>query len=115
MVRNNMAKDDMEKEKFYITTAIPYMNAKLHLGQVYEFILADIMARFNRLMGKDVYFLTGSDEHGQKIYKSAQEKGLPPQKYVDDMVLVMKRILKLYSISNDAISPFLFSLLRVED
>jgi methionyl-tRNA synthetase len=97
-----MAKDDMEKEKFYITTAIPYMNAKLHLGQVYEFILADTMARFNKLMGKDVYFLTGSDEHGQKIYKSAQEKGLPPQKYVDNMVLDMKRILKLYSISNDA-------------
>ena len=102
MVNNNMAKDSVEKEKFYITTAIPYMNAKLHLGQVYEFILADIMARFKKLMGKDVYFLTGSDEHGQKIYKSAQEKGLPPQKYVDGMVLDMKRILKLYSISNDA-------------
>lgn len=88
-------------EKFYITTAIPYMNSKLHLGQVYEFILADIVARYNRLKGKDVYFLTGSDEHGQKIDKAAQEKQMPAQLYVDSMVEDMKRILKLYGISND--------------
>ena len=89
------------KEKFYITTAIPYMNAKLHLGQVYEFILADVTARFNKLQGKDTFFLTGSDEHGQKIYKSAASKGVSPQEYVDGMVVDMKRILKLYNISND--------------
>ncbi len=89
------------KEKFYITTAIPYMNAKLHLGQVYEFILADVTARFNKLQGKDTFFLTGSDEHGQKIYKSAASKGVSPQDYVDGMVADMKRILKLYNISND--------------
>ncbi|MCL4377818.1 MAG: methionine--tRNA ligase [Actinobacteria bacterium] len=92
----------MNKEKFYVTTAIPYMNAKLHLGQVYEFIIADVMARFNRLMGKDTFFLTGSDEHGQKIYKSADSRGMSPQEYVDGMVADMKRILKLYNISNDA-------------
>ncbi|MGM0365667.1 MAG: methionine--tRNA ligase [Actinomycetota bacterium] len=88
-------------EKFYITTAIPYMNSKLHLGQIYEFILADAVARFRRLLGDDVYFLTGSDEHGQKIYKAAQQKGEPAQGYVDKMVGEMKRLLNLYNISND--------------
>ena len=92
----------MKKEKFYITTAIPYMNAKLHLGQIYEFILADIIARFNRLIGKDVFFLTGTDEHGQKIEKSAQKRGISTQKYVDEMVADMKRLLKLYNITNDS-------------
>ena len=91
----------MSKEKFYITSAIPYMNAKLHLGQIYEFILVDVMARFCRLLGKDTYFLTGADEHGQKINKSAEEKGISPAKYVDGMVKDMKRLLKLYNISND--------------
>lgn len=92
----------MKDQKFYITTAIPYMNAKLHLGQVYEFILADVMARYHRLLGYDTFFLTGSDEHGQKIYKSATSKGVSPQDYVDSMVKDMKRILKLYNISNSA-------------
>jgi methionyl-tRNA synthetase len=91
-----------KKERFYITTAIPYMNAKLHLGQVYEFILADVMARYHRLLGEDTFFLTGSDEHGQKIFKSAAAKGVTQKEYVDDMVADMQRILKLYRISNDA-------------
>jgi methionyl-tRNA synthetase len=91
----------LNKEKFYITTAIPYMNAKLHLGQVYEFILTDVVARFHRLSGRDTLFLTGADEHGQKINKSAQEKGMSPQAYVDIMTDDMKRLLKLYNISND--------------
>ena len=92
----------MNREKFYITTAIPYMNAKLHLGQIYEFILADVVARFNRHTGKDTFFLTGADEHGQKISKSAEERRLSPQEYVDEMVQDMKRLLKLYNISNDS-------------
>jgi len=92
----------MDREKFYITTAIPYMNAKLHLGQIYEFILADVVARFNRLIGKDTFFLTGADEHGQKINKSAEERGVSPQEYVDKMVQDMKRLLVLYNISNDS-------------
>jgi len=91
----------MAQEKFYITTAIPYMNAKLHLGQIYEFIIADVVARFNRLAGKDTYFLTGSDEHGQKIDKSAKEHGVEPQAYVDGMVSDMQRLLHVYNISND--------------
>ncbi len=88
-------------EKFYITTAIPYMNSKLHLGQIYEFIMADVVARFNRLVGNDVYFLTGSDEHGQKIYKAAQQSGEDAQDYVDKMVEEMKRLLALYHISHN--------------
>lgn len=92
----------MTREKFYITTAIPYMNAKLHLGQMYEYILTDVVARFNRLAGKDTYFLTGADEHGQKINKNAEKKGVSPQEYVDEMVKDMKRLLKLYNISNDS-------------
>jgi methionyl-tRNA synthetase len=91
----------MAGKKFYITTAIPYMNAKLHLGQIYEFILADVVARFNRIYGRDTYFLTGSDEHGQKINKSAMENGVSPGEYVDRMVKDMKRFLGLYNISND--------------
>ncbi len=91
----------MAGKKFYITTAIPYMNAKLHLGQIYEFILADVVARFKRIYGRDTYFLTGSDEHGQKINKSAMEKGVSPAEYVDMMVKDMKRLLGLYNISND--------------
>ena len=92
----------MESKKFYITTAIPYMNAKLHLGQIYEFIVTDVVARFNRLLGNDTYFLTGSDEHGQKIEKSAKDKGVSPQEYVDTMVKDMKRLLEVYNISNDS-------------
>lgn len=91
----------MDKEKFYITTAIPYMNAKLHLGQIYEFILTDVVARFSRLSGRDTLFLTGADEHGQKISKAAEEKGISPQEYVDRMAEDMQRLLKLYNISND--------------
>ncbi|MBC7333393.1 MAG: methionine--tRNA ligase [Actinobacteria bacterium] len=99
--QGNTGRNTEKKEKFYITTAIPYMNTKLHLGFFYETILADVMARFNRLLGKDVFFLTGADEHGQKIYKSAVEKNMSPKDYVDEMVCDMKRLLELYTISND--------------
>jgi len=78
------------------------MNAKLHLGQIYEFILTDIVARFHRLSGMDTFFLTGADEHGQKITKTAEGKGMSPQEYVDRMSADMKRLLKLYEISNDS-------------
>ncbi|MHB1376974.1 MAG: methionine--tRNA ligase [Candidatus Humimicrobiaceae bacterium] len=93
----------MEKQdKFYITTAIPYMNSKLHLGFFYEATLADVVARFKRLEGRDVFFLTGADEHGQKIEKSAQTKNISSKEYVDIMSLDMKRLLELYEISNDS-------------
>jgi methionyl-tRNA synthetase len=93
----------MEKQdKFYITTAIPYMNSKLHLGFFYEATLADVVARFKRLEGREVFFLTGADEHGQKIEKSAQAKNISSKEYVDIMSQDMKRLLELYEISNDS-------------
>ena len=64
----------MVKKKFYITTAIDYPNAKPHIGHAYEKIIADVLARWQRLLGFDVFFLTGTDEHGQKIYKTAKDQ-----------------------------------------
>lgn len=75
----------MEKEKFYITTAIAYTSRKPHVGNTYDIVLADSIARYKRMMGYDVYFLTGSDEHGQKIEAYAKEKGISPKAYVDEV------------------------------
>ncbi len=71
------------KEKFYITTAIAYASRKPHIGNTYEIVLSDAIARFKRLLGYDVYFLTGTDEHGQKIQLEAEKQGINPQEYVD--------------------------------
>ena len=71
------------KEKFYLTTAIAYASRKPHFGNTYEVIMADAVARYKRLRGYDVFFCTGTDEHGQKIENLANEAGLTPQKYVD--------------------------------
>lgn len=68
---------------FYITTAIDYTNAPPHIGHAYEKVLADVMARFQRLQGREVYFLTGVDQHGQKVQKSAEKAGQTPQEFVD--------------------------------
>ena len=68
---------------YYITTAIDYTNAPPHIGHAYEKVLADVMARFQRLNGREVYFLTGVDQHGQKVQKSAEKAGLTPQEFVD--------------------------------
>lgn len=73
----------MEKEKFYITTAIAYTSGKPHIGNSYEIVLADSIARFKRQQGYDVFFQTGTDEHGQKIELKAQEEGVTPKEYVD--------------------------------
>jgi len=72
-----------EKEKFYITTAIAYTSRKPHIGNTYEVVLTDAIARFKKMMGYDVFFLTGTDEHGQKIQEIAENEGITPQKYVD--------------------------------
>ncbi|MDF5718382.1 MAG: methionine--tRNA ligase [Rhizonema sp. NSF051] len=91
----------MKRESFYITTAIHYANAAPHIGHAYENICADVMARFKRLDGYDVYFLTGMDEHGQKVQQKAKENKIDSQKYVDsisDTFRVMNRNLNL---SND--------------
>ncbi len=80
-----------KKPKFYITTAIAYTSGKPHVGNLYEIVLADAIARFKRLLGYDVYFQTGTDEHGQKIQDKAEAAGVSPQAFVDEMSAEIKR------------------------
>jgi methionyl-tRNA synthetase len=87
--------------KFYITTTIPYANAPPHIGHALEFVQADVLARWNRIKGKDVFFLTGTDEHGFKNFQTAKKQGLEPQKFVDKNSEFFKKLLKLLNISND--------------
>ncbi len=91
----------MEKEKFYITTAIAYTSRKPHIGNTYEVVLTDAIARYNRLIGKDVFFLTGTDEHGQKIEDCAKEAGITPKEYVDKVAGEIKDIWDLMGASYD--------------
>lgn len=91
----------MEKEKYYITTAIAYTSAKPHIGNTYEIVLADAIARYKRQMGYDVFFQTGTDEHGQKIEEKAKEAGVSPQEYVDKIAAEIKRIWDLMNTSYD--------------
>ncbi|WP_234122652.1 methionine--tRNA ligase [Clostridium hydrogenum] len=90
-----------EKKPFYITTPIYYPSAKLHIGNTYTTVAADAIARFKRLQGYDVFFLTGSDEHGQKIQRIAEEKGVTPKEYVDGIVAGIKDLWKMMNISYD--------------
>jgi methionyl-tRNA synthetase len=89
------------KPTFYVTTPIYYVNDVPHIGHAYTTIIADALARFNRLQGKDVFFLTGTDEHGQKIEKAAAEKGLPPQELADQVVGRIKDLWQELNISYD--------------
>lgn len=82
----------MEKPKFYITTAIAYASKKPHIGNTYEVILTDCLARYKRAQGYDVFFLTGTDEHGQKIENVAKERGITPKQHVDEISDEIKRI-----------------------
>lgn len=88
--------------KFYITTPIFYANAKLHMGHTYTLVLADILARYHRSQGDKTFFLTGADEHGDKIVRAAQKEGVGPQAFVNDKVASFKELLQKLSISNDA-------------
>lgn len=72
-------------KKFYVTTAIDYVNSEPHIGHAYQKIIADVLARWHKQKGEDVFFLTGTDEHGQKIARSAEERGLSPKKFVDEL------------------------------
>ena len=90
-----------EKKPFYITTPIYYPSAKLHIGHAYCTTLADTIARYKRLAGYDVFFLTGSDEHGQKIQQKAEEAGVTPQAYVDKIVAGFQFLWEKLGISND--------------
>ena len=91
----------MDKKSFYITTPIYYPSAKLHIGHAYCTTIADSVARFHRLADEEVFFLTGSDEHGQKIQQKAEEKGITPMEYVNHIVAGFQTLWKLLNISND--------------
>jgi len=91
----------MNKEKYYISTAIAYTSGKPHIGNTYEIVLGDAIARYKRLLGYDVYFQTGTDEHGIKIQEKAETKGITPQEFVDDVATEIKRIWDLMDTSYD--------------
>lgn len=89
------------KEKFYLTTAITYTSGKPHIGNTYEIILSDALARFKRMQGYDVFFMTGTDEHGLKVEQKAAEKGVTPKQFVDGVVETIQTIWKRMNVSYD--------------
>ena len=91
----------MKKETYYVTTPIYYASGDLHLGHCYTTVLADACARFQRLAGKDVFFLTGSDEHGLKIARKAEEAGITPKEYTDQIVAKFKHVWSVLGITYD--------------
>ena len=97
----------MEKGTFYITTPIYYPSDKLHIGHTYTTVAADVMARYKRMRGYDVMFLTGTDEHGQKIEARARAAGVTPQEYVDDIVAGDGGILSLWKLMNISYDRFI--------
>ena len=91
----------MENKKFYMTTAIAYTSGKPHIGNTYEFVLADAIARYKRRQGYDVFFQTGTDEHGQKIELKAEEAGVSPKEFVDGVAAQVKEIADMMNTSYD--------------
>jgi methionyl-tRNA synthetase len=91
----------MIKPSFYITTTLPYVNAPLHMGHALEFVRADTIVRYKKLAGFDVYFNTGTDEHGMKIYEKAIEKGISPKEFTDLGFKTFKEQLKMFGMSED--------------
>lgn len=89
------------KGPFYMTTAIAYTSGKPHIGNTYEIVLADSIARYKRQQGYDVFFQTGTDEHGQKIELKAEEAGITPKEFVDNVSCEIKRIWDLMNTSYD--------------
>ena len=90
---------------FYITTPLYYVNAKPHIGHAYTNILCDMFARWHRLMGEEVFFMTGTDEHGTKIDKAARELGKEPKTYADEMMPEFKKLWELLGIKYDYFGP----------
>ena len=90
-----------EKPRYYITTAIAYPNGPPHIGHAYEVVATDAIARFKRLDGYDVFFLTGTDEHGQKIQQTATREGITPRELVDRNVLQFEAMVERMNCSND--------------
>ena len=91
----------MEKPKFYITTAIPYASSKPHFGNTYEVIMADAVARYKRLCGYDVFFMTGTDEHGKKIEDAAANAGVTPKEYADNITGKLREVWDKMNTSYD--------------
>ena len=91
----------MEKKKFYLTTAIAYTSSKPHIGNTYDVVLADMIARYKRMMGFDVFFQTGSDEHGQKIGEKAAQKGISPKEYVDEVSAEIRKVWDSMNVTYD--------------
>ncbi|MEK7531752.1 MAG: class I tRNA ligase family protein, partial [Patescibacteria group bacterium] len=87
------------KERFYLTTTLPYVNSDPHIGFALEIVHADIIARYQRLLGKEVFFNTGTDEHGVKIYRKALEVGKAPREYVDEYAEKFRSLLPKLGIS----------------
>lgn len=93
--------DHEDRNKFYITSPIFYANAELHMGHTYTLVLADIIARYHRGIGDQTFFLTGADEHGDKIARAAQKEGIGPQVFVNNLAALFRGLLLKLSISND--------------
>jgi methionyl-tRNA synthetase len=92
---------DGEKNAFYLTTTLPYVNAEPHIGFALEVVHADIAARYHKLLGEEIFFNTGTDEHGTKIYRKALEEGKEPQKYVDEYAEKFKQLKERLNLSQD--------------
>ena len=89
------------REKYYLTTAIAYASGKPHIGNTYEIIMADAIARYKRMKGFDVFFQTGTDEHGQKIEEKAKKANMEPQQYVDKIAQEIRNVFDLMNVSYD--------------
>jgi len=92
---------DMQNKKFYVTTPIYYVNDRPHIGHAYTTILADVLARYHRLLGVPTFFLTGTDEHGQKVQQAAEKGGVTPQQHADSTVIRFQELWKKLKITND--------------
>src|SRR5271163_238614 len=93
--------DSIMSKRFYITTAIDYVNGQPHLGHAYEKIIADVIARSRRSLGQEVFFLTGLDEHGQKVQQAAQAEKLDPQAYCDELAADWQMFARKLELTND--------------
>lgn len=91
----------MNNKTFFLTTTLPYVNAPLHMGHALEFVRADTIVRYKKLIGYDVYFNTGTDEHGLKIFEKAKENGLTAQEFVDQNFETFKEQLKIFGMTDD--------------
>src|SRR3984957_10355536 len=96
-----MSDEQKQQAKFYLTTPIYYVNARPHIGHAYTTIVADVIPRRHRLLGDDTWFLTGTDEHGQKIERAASAAGVPPQQYADKVSASFRDLWTRMGITNN--------------